>query len=45
MEPSTRYFEFDRGFEQQGDFIITAKGSLDPQSNQEKMIIEVARRA
>ncbi|KAF1364119.1 glycerate kinase [Lizonia empirigonia] len=39
------YFEFDRVFEQQWDFVITAEGSLDSQSTQGKMTTEVARRA
>ncbi|KAH6642382.1 glycerate kinase [Boeremia exigua] len=39
------YFEFDRVFEKQWDFVITAEGSLDSQSTQGKMTTEVARRA
>ncbi|KAF2254513.1 glycerate kinase [Trematosphaeria pertusa] len=39
------YFEFDRVFESQWDFVITAEGSLDSQSTQGKMTTEVARRA
>jgi glycerate kinase len=39
------YFEFDRVFEQQWDFVITAEGSLDGQSTHGKMTTEVARRA
>ncbi|KZM26006.1 glycerate kinase [Ascochyta rabiei] len=39
------YFEFDRVFEKQWDFVITAEGSLDSQSTQGKMTTEIARRA
>ncbi|KAJ8108521.1 hypothetical protein OPT61_g8116 [Boeremia exigua] len=39
------YFEFDRVFEKQWDFVITAEGSLDSQSTQGKMTTEVSRRA
>jgi glycerate kinase len=44
-EAINEYFEFDRVFEQQWDFVITAEGSLDGQSTQGKMTTEVARRA
>ncbi|KAF2789738.1 glycerate kinase [Melanomma pulvis-pyrius CBS 109.77] len=44
-EAINEYFEFDRVFEQQWDFVITAEGSLDSQSTQGKMTTEVARRA
>lgn len=44
-EAINEYFEFDRIFEQQWDFVITAEGSLDGQSTQGKMTTEVARRA
>lgn len=39
------YFAFDRVFEEQWDFVITAEGSLDFQSPNGKMTTEVARRA
>jgi glycerate kinase len=44
-EAINEYFEFDRVFESQWDFVITAEGSLDSQSTQGKMTTEVARRA
>ncbi|KAF2627055.1 glycerate kinase [Macroventuria anomochaeta] len=40
-----KHFEFDRVFEKQWDFVVTAEGSLDSQSTQGKMTTEVARRA
>lgn len=44
-EAINEYFGFDRVFEKQWDFVITAEGSLDGQSTQGKMTTEVARRA
>jgi glycerate kinase len=44
-EVMNQYFEFDRVFEEQWDFVITAEGSLDGQSTHGKMTTEVARRA
>ncbi|KAF1844557.1 glycerate kinase [Cucurbitaria berberidis CBS 394.84] len=44
-EAINEYFEFDRVFEQQWDFVITAEGSLDGNSIQGKLTGEVARRA
>lgn len=43
-EAINEYFEFDRVFENQWDFVITAEGSIDSQSTQGKMTTEVARR-
>jgi glycerate kinase len=40
-----KYFKVDHILEQRRDFIITAKRSLDSQSNQREMTIEIARRA
>ncbi|KAF2877687.1 glycerate kinase [Massariosphaeria phaeospora] len=44
-EAINEYFEFDRVFESQWDFVITAEGSLDSQSTQGKMTTEMARQA
>ncbi|KAH7117552.1 glycerate kinase [Dendryphion nanum] len=44
-EAINEYFEFDRVFDREWDFVITAEGSLDSQSTQGKMTTEVARRA
>ncbi|KAI4631219.1 hypothetical protein J4E83_002750 [Alternaria metachromatica] len=44
-EAINEYFEFDRVFENQWDFVITAEGALDFQSPNGKMTTEIARRA
>jgi glycerate kinase len=44
-EAINEYFEFERVFQQQWDFVITAEGSLDSQSTHGKMTTEIARRA
>ncbi|KAF1828441.1 glycerate kinase [Decorospora gaudefroyi] len=44
-EAINEYFELDRVFEEDWDFVITAEGSLDFQSPHGKMTTEIARRA
>ncbi|KAI4649452.1 hypothetical protein J4E93_003772 [Alternaria ventricosa] len=44
-EAINEYFEFDRVFANQWDFVITAEGALDFQSPNGKMTTEIARRA
>ncbi|KAJ4364573.1 hypothetical protein N0V83_009169 [Neocucurbitaria cava] len=44
-EAINEYFELDRVFEKQWDFVITAEGSLDCQSTNGKATGDVARRA